>query len=344
MVVDHWMCQVCEEMTLFPDEPSLRNHLLEEHGDTIISDEVEFVADMSARMKLALPDLCPVCDIPKDDPRLGNTAYLDHICDCIHGFSLRSLPWNDRDRVSYECNELTFLPGSWVKLLPTDNSPLAAEIHEWLSRMPSLASLKPCDEEMPRPSHLDNDDLVALESLRPFTPSNEGFRPDQAPAPLLMRHDDEVFVSDDDILPKSETYRLPDDEYFEERKDWQTETSCSMPNGVFEERLDLAIKAARDLHQYTYEAERMADASRAAKLLDALQTLDSVSASSRFRTNTLWQFAVRQLGQEDGILDIFETDWIDWVKHKDSSRVLDGFLQVINVAHSVDPRYVYPRN
>ncbi|KAK6515779.1 hypothetical protein TWF281_004369 [Arthrobotrys megalospora] len=88
----YWNCFVCEELGTsedheFRDEASISHHLQTIHGEAISAGEVPILIDASHYSKLPEKIPCPLCSGPQagDDP-------LNHLAQCIHEFSLRSLP------------------------------------------------------------------------------------------------------------------------------------------------------------------------------------------------------------------------------------------------------------
>ena len=51
------------------------------------------MVELCTRKTVKLPSSCPVCNLQRDWLELD--FFVEHLADCIHGFSLASLPWND---------------------------------------------------------------------------------------------------------------------------------------------------------------------------------------------------------------------------------------------------------
>ncbi|KAK6342201.1 hypothetical protein TWF730_001679 [Orbilia blumenaviensis] len=86
---DHpfWNCYICEEagdQLEFQDEHDLIKHIEGNHRDTIEADEIPMFLDASKHFPIIQ---CPLC--PSSEEMFES---LEHIAQCVHDFSLRSLP------------------------------------------------------------------------------------------------------------------------------------------------------------------------------------------------------------------------------------------------------------
>ncbi|KAK6524506.1 hypothetical protein TWF281_011413 [Arthrobotrys megalospora] len=86
-----WNCFVCKqlgEFAEFHEETSITHHLRTIHGDTVDIDEIPMFVSASQCSKLLTETIvCPLCPGSGSDEDIIN-----HIAQCVHDFSLRSLP------------------------------------------------------------------------------------------------------------------------------------------------------------------------------------------------------------------------------------------------------------
>jgi hypothetical protein len=100
-LIEYWRCLVCE--VRFEKEVLLSAHIENVHADVIFADDLSAIVQMCLAYDRPRINICPVCSINKTDwaknPKkdelstiLGTNSFLDHIGQCLHDFSLRSLP------------------------------------------------------------------------------------------------------------------------------------------------------------------------------------------------------------------------------------------------------------
>ncbi|KAF3912832.1 hypothetical protein AA313_de0202675 [Arthrobotrys entomopaga] len=85
-----WTCFVCgeaDETVEFNDEGSLVDHIRTKHHDSVDFDEIAMYVDASCSSKPAEATGCPLCAGPRE-----GEDFFEHIAQCVHDFSLRSLP------------------------------------------------------------------------------------------------------------------------------------------------------------------------------------------------------------------------------------------------------------
>ena len=135
-----WSCSFCVDEVLFTEQPNFTKHLHTVHDESLLEDDIPSVVEMSGHRKMTMPELCPVCSCARSATD-EEIAWIDHICKCLHDFSQRSLPWNDRasaGRTTIDKQE--FLPNSFM--LP---GPWKTESGDyWL---PFYHFLRPMDRE-----------------------------------------------------------------------------------------------------------------------------------------------------------------------------------------------------
>ncbi|EPS37718.1 hypothetical protein H072_8571 [Dactylellina haptotyla CBS 200.50] len=85
-----WSCTVCEqsgEMAEFQKEDDIIHHLKSQHQNEVGADEIAMFVDASCSSKPVEVIGCPLCSGPEE----GQDCF-EHIAQCVHDFSLRSLP------------------------------------------------------------------------------------------------------------------------------------------------------------------------------------------------------------------------------------------------------------
>lgn len=99
--ISKWKCGLCigDPTTIIPDslfesKEDFEKHLRSKHQDSLFEEDLPAMVEISRTQDMLIPVECPVClcELNTSDPAEDN---VDHICACLHDFSLRSL-WNDR--------------------------------------------------------------------------------------------------------------------------------------------------------------------------------------------------------------------------------------------------------
>ncbi|KAI1880107.1 hypothetical protein JX265_001728 [Neoarthrinium moseri] len=99
VINDHppcWQCPCCEgDPPIFSSVSEITTHFVSDH-DFVGSDELE---ELLSKAEVSIMGItqCPLCDSagPRDSPDL-----VEHVLEHVHDFSLRSLPWPDRQPVT----------------------------------------------------------------------------------------------------------------------------------------------------------------------------------------------------------------------------------------------------
>jgi hypothetical protein len=97
--VQYWSCFACQQIGTvaeFGKQSELVLHLETEHLDAIEADEIPMFVEVSSHSKPAEIGHCPVCKAPEEhdmETEEDDVARLNHIAQCVHDFSLKSLPW-----------------------------------------------------------------------------------------------------------------------------------------------------------------------------------------------------------------------------------------------------------
>ncbi|KAF5535539.1 ankyrin repeat-containing protein [Fusarium mexicanum] len=93
----NWQCLVCKDANrpdLFSDVDSFATHMRSIHQENTSEAQIESLIEMWC---ITVPPNIPVCPVclrtEQSFDTINPVAMLDHIGDCIHGFSLRALPW-----------------------------------------------------------------------------------------------------------------------------------------------------------------------------------------------------------------------------------------------------------
>ena len=93
-----WRCSLCndyptvDEVSSYKSKEEFEKHLKDNHQDELFEEDLLSMVESSRKQEMLMPAECPVCLHEISDPE---EDYVEHICACLHSFSLRSLPWND---------------------------------------------------------------------------------------------------------------------------------------------------------------------------------------------------------------------------------------------------------
>ncbi|KAK3987552.1 armadillo-type protein [Cladorrhinum sp. PSN332] len=94
-----WECLACsdgEDPQIFLGADTFVAHLQIRHSDTIAKDQIPNLVEICSKINPPKFGSCPLCSLSSQAPDelpLDASAFLDHIGDCIHDFSLKALPW-----------------------------------------------------------------------------------------------------------------------------------------------------------------------------------------------------------------------------------------------------------
>lgn len=89
-VVTHWECSLCNDQPQFTKSADFDMHLRKEHIESFFESDLLQMRDASQQTRISLSQLCPTCNEAWEIDQYE--SFIDHLAECIHDFSLRSLP------------------------------------------------------------------------------------------------------------------------------------------------------------------------------------------------------------------------------------------------------------
>ncbi|GIZ49344.1 hypothetical protein CKM354_001237600 [Cercospora kikuchii] len=92
--LSYWRCPFCSDESHHVTTTSLQKHLQALHTDLFDNNRIDVLLEVSQRTDVDLPVQCAVCNISRGPPS-ETSAYMNHLAEHLHEFSLLSLPWND---------------------------------------------------------------------------------------------------------------------------------------------------------------------------------------------------------------------------------------------------------
>lgn len=95
-----WRCLLCNTAPDYSSDQDLERHIRDSHCAIVRPEDIASITTISAVMHIRLPQQCPICNEASSSPEFLTTPFFTHLMDCIHQFSLLSLPWNDRNPVA----------------------------------------------------------------------------------------------------------------------------------------------------------------------------------------------------------------------------------------------------
>lgn len=162
---------------MFHSQNTFEMHIQDRHAKAFEKAKLPAIVSLSQRESIKLPSICPVCNLHRKT--VETVSFVDHLADCIHGFSLASLPWNDtvEQNVPTLVKEAIDSISLWTTQV--ENSKVTEELteadsgHYLLTSRIDLSSKDASDSLLPNEEYFDDNDKVSL-------PSNISARADTA--------------------------------------------------------------------------------------------------------------------------------------------------------------------